>query len=98
MLPSEATTRGPNASATAAFTGVPACRPRAEILISSLRQEGLLMKGTKGVTRGKILLGGVAAVAAGATLIAEPQQGPAVVTRRRFRAWISRGNGPGRTS
>lgn len=40
----------------------------------------------------------MAAVAAGATLLAGPQQAPSVVTRRRFRAWISRGNGPGRTS
>jgi hypothetical protein len=56
------------------------------------------MKRTKGVTRRKLLESGVAAVAAGATLLAGGQQGPAVVTRRRFRAWISRGDGPGRTS
>ena len=56
------------------------------------------MKRTKGITRRKLLAGGIAAVAAGATMIASPQQGPAVVTRRRFRAWISRGNGAGRTT
>jgi S-(hydroxymethyl)glutathione dehydrogenase/alcohol dehydrogenase len=56
------------------------------------------MKRIPGLTRRKLLGGGVAAVAAGATLLAGPQQAPAVVTRRRFRAWISRGDGPGRTS
>src|SRR5262245_14173770 len=56
------------------------------------------MKRTKGMTRRKLLGSGIAAAAAGATLLAGTQQGPAVVTRRRFRAWISRGNGPGRTS
>src|SRR5262245_40447921 len=57
------------------------------------------MTRTKGVTRRKLLQGGVTA---GAALFAAPkgasQQAPAVVTRRRFRAWISRGDGPGRTS
>ncbi|HET9219790.1 MAG TPA: alcohol dehydrogenase catalytic domain-containing protein [Terriglobia bacterium] len=56
------------------------------------------MKRTQGMTRRKLLGSGVAAVAAGATLLAGPQQAPSVVTRRRFRAWISRGNGAGRTS
>jgi S-(hydroxymethyl)glutathione dehydrogenase/alcohol dehydrogenase len=50
------------------------------------------------MSRRKLLEGSVAAVAAGATLLAAPQQAPSVVTRRRFRAWISRGNGQGRTS
>ncbi len=62
------------------------------------RSEELLMKRTKGMTRRKLLGSGVAAVAAGATLLAGPQQAPTVVTRRRFRAWISRGDGQGRTS
>ena len=56
------------------------------------------MERTKGMTRRKLLGSGVAAVAAGATLLAGPQQAPTVVTRRRFRAWISRGDGQGRTS
>jgi S-(hydroxymethyl)glutathione dehydrogenase/alcohol dehydrogenase len=56
------------------------------------------MKRTKGLTRRKLLETGVAAVAAGATVLAAPQQAPVVVTRRRFRAWISRGDGQGRTS
>src|SRR5262245_36436443 len=61
------------------------------------------MKRTKGVSRRKLLEGGVTAVAAGAAgLLAAPQGGPqqppAVITRRRFRAWISRGDGQGRTS
>src|SRR5215470_17233962 len=61
------------------------------------------MNRTRGVTRRKLLQSGVAAATAGAAgLLASPQgavqQAPAVITRRRFRAWISRGNGPGRTS
>jgi S-(hydroxymethyl)glutathione dehydrogenase/alcohol dehydrogenase len=61
------------------------------------------MKRTMGVTRRKLLKGGVAAAASGAAgLLAVPQgaapQAPAVIARRRFRAWISRGDGPGRTS
>jgi len=47
------------------------------------------------------LLKGAAAAAGAAGLFAPPltgtAQGPAVITRRRFRAWISRGDGPGRT-
>src|SRR5688572_21912381 len=44
------------------------------------------------------------AAAAGATALLTPgsavlsAQAPAVVTRRRFKAWISRGAGPGRTT
>src|SRR5215831_14062258 len=61
------------------------------------------MKSTKGVTRRKLLKGGVTAAAAGAAAFltspqSSAQQGPTVTTRRRFRAWISRGDGPGRTS
>ena len=40
--------------------------------------------------------GGAALLTAGASPAAA--QGPAVITRRRFKAWISRGNGPGRTT
>jgi S-(hydroxymethyl)glutathione dehydrogenase/alcohol dehydrogenase len=48
------------------------------------------------------LLRDVAAAAGGTALLAQTDtavgQGPAVVTRRRFKAWISRGDGPGRTT
>lgn len=40
--------------------------------------------------------GGAALLAAGASPASA--QGPAVITRRRFKAWISRGAGPGRTT
>jgi S-(hydroxymethyl)glutathione dehydrogenase/alcohol dehydrogenase len=57
------------------------------------------------ITRRKLLKTGMTAAAASATaLLATPQaagqpiQAPAVITRRRFRAWISRGNGTGRTT
>jgi S-(hydroxymethyl)glutathione dehydrogenase / alcohol dehydrogenase len=61
------------------------------------------MKRTKGVTRRKLLQGGVTAAAAGAAAFltspqSSAQQGPTITTRRRFRAWISRGDGAGRTS
>lgn len=57
---------------------------------------------TKRVSRRRLLKEGAAA-AGGAALLAgvpAPVQGqaPAVITRRRFRAWISRGDGPGRTT
>src|SRR5687768_3175646 len=57
-----------------------------------------------GITRRDLLEKSVAAAAVGAAgiLVAPPAgealQAPAVVTRRRFRAWISRGGGPGRTT
>ena len=55
----------------------------------------------KGFSRRRLLktgaaAGGAALVAAGAS--AAPAQGPAVITRRRFKAWISRGVGRGRTT
>src|SRR5262245_10400111 len=60
------------------------------------------MKRTKSITRRGLLKGGIAAATTGAAgLLASPEaaaQTPAVITRRRFRAWISRGDGPGRTS
>jgi len=56
----------------------------------------------KGLTRRGLLKKG--AVVATAGFLTPPQttvlaaQSPAVVTRRRFKAWISRGDGPGRTT
>jgi S-(hydroxymethyl)glutathione dehydrogenase/alcohol dehydrogenase len=54
-----------------------------------------------GVTRRGLLKGGAVVAAAGlltpTRTSALPAQAPAVVTRRRFRAWISRGDGQGRT-
>ena len=50
----------------------------------------------------RALLKHAGAVAGGAALVSPSAevsaQGPAVVTRRRFKAWISRGSGPGRTT
>jgi D-arabinose 1-dehydrogenase-like Zn-dependent alcohol dehydrogenase len=54
-----------------------------------------------GVSRRKLLKDGMAVAAVtGLFTPALPamEQGPAVITRRRFRAWISRGDGPGRTT
>src|SRR5687767_10407375 len=52
------------------------------------------------LSRRRLLGAGVAA--GGAALLGgaapAPAQAPAVVTRRRFKAWISRGNGAGRTT
>ena len=54
------------------------------------------------VSRRRLLQRGVAAAAGGAALLAQVApafaQAPAVVTRQRFKAWISRGAGPGRTA
>src|SRR5205809_4660809 len=56
----------------------------------------------RGLTRRGLLKKG--AVVATAGFLTPPQttvlaaQSPAVVTRRRFKAWISRGDGPGRTT
>src|SRR5688572_18323370 len=57
-----------------------------------------------GLTRRALLKKGSAAAAGAAGLLipsrtaTQSAQAPAVVTRRRFRAWISRGNGRGRTT
>ncbi|HEX4997073.1 MAG TPA: hypothetical protein VFY29_02540 [Terriglobia bacterium] len=54
-----------------------------------------------GVSRRTLLKDGVATAALSGLLtpaLSAVAQGPAVVTRRRFRAWISRGDGPGRTT
>ncbi len=54
------------------------------------------------VSRRRLLKEGLAAAAGGAALLAQNDeaqgQGPAVMTRRRFKAWISRGEGRGRTT
>jgi S-(hydroxymethyl)glutathione dehydrogenase/alcohol dehydrogenase len=58
-----------------------------------------------GFTRRGLLKKSAAAAAAGAAGLLSPRrtaaqsaQAPAAVTRRRFKAWISRGDGPGRTT
>ena len=54
------------------------------------------------ISRRSLLRDGAAAAAGGAALLAQARtalgQAPAVVTQRRFKAWISRGDGPGRTT
>jgi hypothetical protein len=54
------------------------------------------------ISRRRLLREGAAAAAGGAALLAQAGtalgQAPAVVTQRRFKAWISRGVGPGRTT
>ena len=54
------------------------------------------------ISRRNLLRDSAAAAAGGAALLAQAGaafgQAPAVVTQRRFKAWISRGNGPGRTT
>src|SRR5262249_27688427 len=55
------------------------------------------------LSRRELLKQGVVAASAGAAVVAYPGAGalsaqtPAVITARRFRGWISRGDGPGRT-
>src|SRR5215471_13922220 len=57
-----------------------------------------MAKKTTGLTRRGLLKKGATAAAAGATgLLTASAQSPAVVPRRKFRAWISQGDGPGRT-
>jgi len=59
-------------------------------------------KNDKGaLSRRRLLKKTVAAAAGGAALLAQAgafAQPPAAVTKRRFKAWISRGDGPGRTT
>src|SRR5512134_210528 len=54
------------------------------------------------ISRRNLLRDSAAAAAGGAALLAQVNsafgQAPAVVTQRRFKAWISRGQGPGRTT
>jgi S-(hydroxymethyl)glutathione dehydrogenase/alcohol dehydrogenase len=57
-----------------------------------------MAKKTTGITRRGLLKKGAAAAAASAAgLLTASAQTPAVVPRRKFRAWISQGDGPGRT-
>src|SRR5215475_608474 len=57
-----------------------------------------MAKKTTGMTRRGLLKKGAAAVAASAAgLLTASAQSPALVPRRKFRAWISQGDGPGRT-
>ncbi|HEX5048790.1 MAG TPA: alcohol dehydrogenase catalytic domain-containing protein, partial [Gammaproteobacteria bacterium] len=53
------------------------------------------------LSRRRLLKKTVAAAAGGAALLAQAgafAQPPAAITKRRFKAWISRGDGPGRTT
>jgi S-(hydroxymethyl)glutathione dehydrogenase/alcohol dehydrogenase len=59
------------------------------------------MSDSKPLSRRGLLKKTVAAAAGGAALLAQTGalgQAPAVKTRKRFKAWISRGEGPGRTT
>lgn len=59
------------------------------------------MSDTKPLSRRRMLKSAMAAAAGGAALLAQTDtlgQPPAVKTRKRFKAWISRGDGPGRTT
>jgi len=60
------------------------------------------MSNKQKVSRRRLLRDGAAAAAAGAALLAQTGaalgQPPAAVAQRRFKAWISRGEGPGRTT
>ena len=49
------------------------------------------------LTRRGLLKKGAAALLSAPAIATGSMQGPAIVTRRRFKAWISRGDGPGRT-
>src|SRR4051812_8715829 len=54
------------------------------------------------LSRRRLLTRGAAAAAAGAGLAGQATpllgQAPTVVTARRFKGWVTRGNGPGRTT
>jgi len=54
------------------------------------------------ISRRRLLRDSAAAAAGGAALLAQvggaEGQAPGIVTERRFKAWISRGEGPGRTT
>src|SRR4029078_3057058 len=62
------------------------------------------MNSNRRLSRRRMLKHGAAVASAGAALLADPSatalggQAPAVITTRKFKAWISRGNGPGRTT
>jgi S-(hydroxymethyl)glutathione dehydrogenase/alcohol dehydrogenase len=55
-----------------------------------LSRRGLLKKGAAAA--------GAAGLLTALPAVSQPSQGPAVITRRRFRGWISRGDGAGRTT
>src|SRR4029078_3469807 len=62
------------------------------------------MNSNRRLSRRRMLKHGAAVASAGAALLADPSatalggQAPAVITTRKFKAWISRGDGPGRTT
>jgi S-(hydroxymethyl)glutathione dehydrogenase / alcohol dehydrogenase len=60
------------------------------------------MSNRRKLSRRRLLKDSMAAAASGAALLAQTGtafgQAPAAVTRQRFKAWISRGEGPGRTT
>jgi S-(hydroxymethyl)glutathione dehydrogenase / alcohol dehydrogenase len=59
------------------------------------------MTNKRTLSRRRLLKKSMAAAAGGAALLAQAgafAQAPAAVTKRRFKAWISRGDGPGRTT
>ncbi len=60
---------------------------------TALSRRGLLKKGAAAAAAATL-----GAATSPALAQASPPQGPAVVTARTFRAWISRGTGPGRTT
>src|SRR5215470_1180292 len=51
-----------------------------------------------GLTRRGLLKKGAVAAASGLLTVPSGGQSPAVITRRKFKGWISRGDGPGRTT
>jgi S-(hydroxymethyl)glutathione dehydrogenase/alcohol dehydrogenase len=51
-----------------------------------------------GLTRRGLLKKGAAVAASGLLTVPSNAQTPAVITRRKFKGWISRGDGPGRTT
>lgn len=59
---------------------------------TDLSRRGLLKKGAMAAA------GGAAGLLAAPPTTARSSQGPAVITRKRFRGWISRGDGPSRTT
>src|SRR6476646_11701014 len=65
---------------------------------TSFTRRGLLKKGAVVAAAGAASLLTTPSTGVAASQSAQGPQGPAVVTRRKFRAWISRGNGTGRTT
>jgi S-(hydroxymethyl)glutathione dehydrogenase/alcohol dehydrogenase len=70
-------------------------------MLGASQKEPFMSKRQDGVSRRKLLKDGITTAALTGLLaptLPAAGQGPAVVTRRRFRAWISRGDGAGRTT